>query len=76
MKHNVSAHPIVDLNTGEFFALGYSIAKPVVHYSRFDKDRKLLNTVDIKITSVRMLHDFIVTDDYVIIPDLPLEGNP
>ena len=32
--------------------------------------------MDIKIESMRMLHDFPITNDYIIIPDLPLEFKP
>lgn len=50
--------------------------KPYVHYSLFDKDRKIQNRMDIKITSMRMIHDFPITQNYIIIPDLPLEFKP
>ena len=32
--------------------------------------------MDISITSIRMVHDFPITNDYIIIPDLPLEFRP
>jgi carotenoid cleavage dioxygenase-like enzyme len=32
--------------------------------------------MDIKITSSRMIHDFPITDNYIIIPDLALEFKP
>ena len=32
--------------------------------------------MDIKITSTRMLHDFVITENYIIIPDLAMEFNP
>lgn len=57
-------------------ALGYGRYDSVIHYSLFDKDRKLLSYIQIPITSVRFLHDFAATENYVIIPDLPMEQNP
>ena len=32
--------------------------------------------MDIKITSTRMIHDFPITNDYIIIPDTPMEFKP
>jgi len=32
--------------------------------------------MDIPITSMRMIHDFPATENYIIIPDLPLEFKP
>tara|TARA_B110000285_G_C14934775_1_gene519039 strand:- start:78 stop:254 length:177 start_codon:yes stop_codon:yes gene_type:complete len=57
-------------------AFGYDREIPVVHYSLFDKDRKMLSSIKIPIESIRMLHDFSATENYVIIPDLPMESNP
>ena len=57
-------------------AFGYNMEKPVVHYTLFDRNRKMLNRLDIPITSMRMIHDFPVTQNYVVIPDLPFEFKP
>lgn len=73
LKHNVSAHPKVDKRSGHFCAFGYGRSKACVHYSLFNKDRKLLNYVKIPTTSIRMLHDFAITENYIIVPDLPME---
>jgi len=69
----VSAHPAVDRKTGHLMAFGYDRNDPLIHYSLFDKDRKLLSYIKIPITSVRFLHDFSATENYIIIPDLPME---
>ena len=76
LSHNVSAHPKVDNRTGHFMAFGYSREMPVVHYSVFDKNRELVTNINIPIASIRMLHDFAITENFSIIPDLPLENNP
>jgi len=36
----------------------------------------MLSSIKIPIESIRMLHDFSATENYVIIPDLPMESNP
>lgn len=76
LKHQVSAHPKVDRRTGEFLAFAYDMSKAVIHYSLFNKDSKLLTTLQIPLTSNRMIHDFANTENYIIIPDLPVEFNP
>jgi carotenoid cleavage dioxygenase-like enzyme len=76
LKHNMSAHPVIDRKTGHLMALGYDRFDAVIHYSLFDKNRKFLSYVKIPISSVRFLHDFSATENYIIIPDLPMEQNP
>ena len=35
-----------------------------------------MHTTNIPISSRRMIHDFMITENYIIIPDSPLEFNP
>jgi len=49
--------------------------KPILSYSVFNKDRKLVVNTEVPIKSPRMIHDFIITEDYAVFPDLPLEFN-
>lgn len=80
MTHNVSAHPKVDRKTGELLCFGYDVTrkdgKGAVSYSLFNKDRKLLLSTVIPVTSPRMIHDFIITQNHIIIPDSPMELRP
>lgn len=47
LKHNVSAHPKVDRKTGHMMAFGYNLETGVIHYSLFNKDRKIISALDI-----------------------------
>jgi carotenoid cleavage dioxygenase len=76
LKHACSAHPKVDAKTQEFFVFGYHPQKPIVFYSVFNKDRKMTRSVRFPLASTRMIHDFLVTERFGIIPDLPLEQDP
>jgi len=49
------------------------VEKPFVYYTLFDRNRKVQNELKINITSARMIHEFLITNEYIIIPDLPLE---
>ena len=76
LNHNVSAHPKVDARTGDLFAFGYNFEKPILHFSVFDKNRHCnLKNQKIKISTPRMIHDFCITENHIIFPDLPMEVN-
>jgi 9-cis-epoxycarotenoid dioxygenase len=73
LSHNVSAHPKVDRKTGELLCFGYDMMAGSVNYSLFNKERKLIHHLNVPIASPRMVHDFMMTENYAIIPDSPLE---
>lgn len=76
LDHNCSAHPRVDKRTGEFFVFNYGLGEPHVNCSVFDKERKLTHKYRVPLTTARMIHDFQITEKYIIIPDLPMEFDP
>jgi 9-cis-epoxycarotenoid dioxygenase len=76
LTHNVSAHPKVDRKTGEMMAFGYDAEKALIHYSLINKNRKVVSNLKIPISSPRMVHDFAITENYVILPDNPMELRP
>lgn len=76
LKHACSAHPKVDRHTNELFIFSYDIMKPVTYYSVFDGERNLKRSFKIPVLSPRMIHEFLITEKYAIVPDLPLEYDP
>lgn len=72
-----TAHPHRDPRTGELHAVSYSFARGrTVQYSVIDTKGRARHTVDIKVTGSPMMHDFSLTDKYVVIYDLPVTFDP
>lgn len=72
-----TAHPHRDPRTGELHAVSYSFARGrSVQYSVVDTGGRTRLTVDIEVSGSPMMHDFSLTDKYVVIYDLPVTLNP
>jgi carotenoid cleavage dioxygenase len=73
-----TAHPKIDPVTGEMIAFGYAaggLATRDVAYFVFDARGKLVHEVRFEAPYYAMLHDFGVTEDYVIFPVAPVVGS-
>ncbi|KMZ65422.1 Nine-cis-epoxycarotenoid dioxygenase 3 [Zostera marina] len=70
------AHPKVDPVTGEMFALSYDVIKtPYLNYLKFDSDTEKKSepvVVEIPLEKPTMIHDFAMTENFVVIPDQQL----
>ena len=72
-----TAHPHRDPATGELHAVSYSFARGrTVQYSVIDTAGRARRTVDIEVSGSPMMHDFSLTDKYVVIYDLPVTFDP
>jgi carotenoid cleavage oxygenase len=72
-----AAHPHRDPKTGELHAVSYSFARGrTVQYSVIDTAGHARRTVDIEVAGSPMMHDFSLTDKYVVLYDLPVTFDP
>src|ERR1700761_3058999 len=72
-----TAHPHRDPATGELHAVSYSFARGrTVQYSVIDNRGRARRTVDIEVSGSPMMHDFSLTDNCVVIYDLPVTFDP
>lgn len=73
----MTAHPKVDPDTGEVFAIRYSLARPFLTYFRFDPCGN--KQPDIHISSIdkgSIFHDCAITKKYVIFSNTQLAVSP
>jgi carotenoid cleavage oxygenase len=72
-----TAHPHRDPHTGELHAVSYSFARGrTVQYSVIDTHGRARRTVDIEVHGSPMMHDFSLTEKFVVIYDLPVTFDP
>ena len=73
LKGPMTAHPRVCPVTGELLFFGYSILEaPYVTYHRVSADGELVQSESIDSPKPVMMHDWNITEHYVIFMDLPL----
>ncbi len=73
-----TAHPKIDPVTGEMLFFGYNAAgpfTPAISYGVLDRTGAVSRFERFEAPFASMVHDFIVTEHYVLFPILPLTGS-
>lgn len=73
-----TAHPKVDPATGELVFFGYNAAGPLtpaLSYGSIDASGKATRFERFEAPYASMVHDFIVTENHVLFPILPITGS-
>lgn len=68
----VVPHTRFDPKTGELWLINYDIEPPYLSVYQIDKQGKLQTKVDIDKPYSTMMHDFLLTENYVIFYDCPV----
>ncbi len=71
----MTAHPKTCAKTGELLAFAYGVSEPYLTYLRVSAGGELLQVEPITVKGATMIHDFNVTENFVVFMDLPAVWN-
>lgn len=74
IDHGFTAHPHIDPATGQLHAIGYTVdARAEATHYVFNSDGSPLHKVVIPMNGSGFIHDFAMSETYLILWDLPLQ---
>jgi len=72
LKSAMTAHPKICPVTGELHFFGYGQLPPYLVYHRVSPQGELIQSEEISVGGPTMIHDFSITEKYVLFMDLPI----
>lgn len=72
LRTAMTAHPKTDPVTGELYFYGISMARPYLTFHVADSNGALISSIPVEVPAPTMMHDFAITEHYVIWMDLPV----
>ncbi|MDB5932424.1 MAG: carotenoid oxygenase family protein [Polaromonas sp.] len=76
LKSNMTAHPKIDPQTGEMLFFGASPVPPHLVFHQVDRHGQLAHSEIIEGAGPSVMHDFMITKNYVIFFDTSVTFNP
>jgi carotenoid cleavage dioxygenase-like enzyme len=76
LPRHVSAHSKCDPLTGELVFFDYALYEPWMSYGVVDRHNVLQNFQRVELPGPRLPHDLGITENYVVLHDLPVVFNP
>jgi len=72
LRTSMTAHPKTDPVTGELYFYGISMAPPYLTFHVADANGRLTTSLPVDVPAPTMMHDFAITEHYVVWMDLPV----
>ncbi len=72
LGRSMTAHPKICPLTGEMLFFAYGIMPPFLTYYRVAGDGAMVQSEVIEVPAATMVHDFAITENYVLFLDLPM----
>lgn len=70
-RGKMTAHPRIDPKTGEMLFFNYDTGRPELTFHVCDRNGRVVRSERIALPYSCMIHDFFVTEDYVVFPVSP-----